>query len=72
MKGNNTLLLNAATMAEAVQEWLAKRMPEQTPTVTSVRADSSSGHAPSFRIELGEPQPVSLELPAEPPPGRGE
>ena len=36
MKGNNELILNTATMIEAVQEWLDRRMPEHAPQVNHV------------------------------------
>lgn len=36
MKGNNTLELNTATIIEALQEYLDKRMGEFAPKVTDV------------------------------------
>jgi len=35
MKGNNSMILNKATMIEAVQEWLDKRMPDYAPEVVT-------------------------------------
>lgn len=43
MKGSNTLTLNEATMIEAVQEYLTKRMgATYVPKVTSVKPDGKS------------------------------
>jgi hypothetical protein len=36
MIGNNEMILNEATMIQAVQEWLDKRMPNSHTKVTSV------------------------------------
>ena len=40
MKGNNELLLNEATIMEAVQEYLNKRMGEFAPTVKGIKKNS--------------------------------
>lgn len=58
MKGNNTLILNMATMAEAVQEYLHKRMLGNAPKVVSVKAASNSTYDSTFTVELEE-QPVT-------------
>ena len=55
-KGSTTLELNAATMIVAIQEYLDKRaLPAYRPVVKSVT--SVSGPTPSFKVELGEPEP---------------
>lgn len=43
MKGNNELVLNQATMIEAVQYWLDSRMVQPVPKVTGVVRDASNG-----------------------------
>jgi hypothetical protein len=44
-KGNNTLLLNEATMIEAVQEYLRKRtLVDFKPTVKSVKFGINDGY----------------------------
>lgn len=50
MKGNNSLVLNAVTMIEAVQFWLDDRMKAPVPTVTEVKAEGSGSY--TFKIEL--------------------
>lgn len=46
MKGNNTLTLNEATMIEAVQEYLTKRMgATYVPTVTSVKPGQDKAYS---------------------------
>ena len=46
MKGNNTLTLNEATMIEAVQEYLTKRMGSTyVPKVTSVKPASDKSYS---------------------------
>lgn len=37
MIGNNMIVLNTATMIEAVQFWLNSKMPTDTPKVVDVR-----------------------------------
>lgn len=55
MKGNNQLILNEATMIEAVQLWLASKYPEKTPVVTAVTLSNSRGaYDKDFKIELAE------------------
>ena len=42
MKGNNSLIFNTATMIEALQEYLNKRMSDFAPKVTGVCLENSS------------------------------
>ena len=42
MQGTNTFILNHATMLEALQLWLAKEIPVNTPVVCSIKEDKSS------------------------------
>lgn len=52
MIGNNSLILNTATMIEALQEWLDKRMGEYAPQVMDVAPkDASRG---VFEITLND------------------
>lgn len=51
-QGNNTLLLNTATMMKAVQMWLDSQfLPGNSPQVTGVKTDSNE----LFRVSLAEP-----------------
>jgi hypothetical protein len=53
MKGNNTLILNEATMIEAVQFWLdSKIVPSQSPKVTSVKHDKTDAYSDCFKVLL--------------------
>lgn len=45
MKGNNELVLNQATMIEAVQYWLDSRMVQPVPKVTGVVRDATKERA---------------------------
>lgn len=53
MKGNNEIILNQATMIEAVQMWIDHCFKEPNVTVTCV---SSEGHglADQYRIYISE------------------
>lgn len=51
MKGNNKLILNEATMIEAVQFWLDSKMVHKAPKVTNVK-HIGSGYDNSFEICL--------------------
>ena len=51
MIGVNALHLNEATITEAVQEWLDKRMPNENQLVTSVQVERN-GSCPVFVIAL--------------------
>ena len=52
MVGPNEILLNEATLIQALQEWLSKRMILDCPTVTGVKADSRDG----FKVTLEAPK----------------
>lgn len=52
MQGNNTLLLNTATIIEAVQQWLDRKMVGSAPTVTNVGVDDSKYGSTTFKVEL--------------------
>ena len=54
MIGTNELRLNEATMIEAVQEYLDKRMPTATPKVASIKSLQGSGQG-LFEVQLVEP-----------------
>lgn len=41
MKGTNKLVLNTATMIEALQLWLESQMKDQVPTVTGLDLDDN-------------------------------
>ena len=58
MKGTNALRLNEATMIEAVQEYLQKRMPTATPVVVSVKSLQARS-MDLFEIELKEADPTT-------------
>ena len=51
MKGNNELILNEATMIEAVQFWLDSRMVQMAPKVTGVNS-KNEGYSKTFEIAL--------------------
>lgn len=50
MKGNNTLELNLATVMEAMQEWLDKRLPHTPQRVIGFQ--SLGGTCPLFRLNV--------------------
>jgi hypothetical protein len=53
MKGNNKLILNTATLIEAVQEWLDDRtVQDQLAVVTGITYRSSDY---MFEVSLSEP-----------------
>jgi hypothetical protein len=53
MKGNNRLILNSATLMEAVQEWLdARTVQDQLARVTGITYRSSDY---TFEVSLSEP-----------------
>lgn len=54
MKGNNELVLNQATMIEAIQMYLDSQMVEPAPKVNSIYADSQ-GTSETFHIALCSP-----------------
>jgi len=51
VKGNNTLELNEATLIEAMQEYLDKRMTDYAPKVTSVKS-SKVGLSDNFTVHV--------------------
>ena len=53
MKGNNRLILNQATMCEAVQAWITMNFMDKTIHVTSVKAETSYC-SDTFEIALSE------------------
>jgi len=61
MKGNNSLTLNEATMIEAMQEWLIKRMGEFAPKVTSVKPNpgDSDRYCTSFTVSTTDQEKLS-------------
>jgi hypothetical protein len=61
MKGNNTLLLNEATMIEAVQEYMTKRMGSTyVPKVNSVKPapDKSYSGVQVFEVLVTKDAPT--------------
>ncbi|MDZ4343257.1 MAG: hypothetical protein U1E51_12590 [Candidatus Binatia bacterium] len=58
MKGNNTFHLNEATLIEAMQEYLDKRMLVYTPKVVSVRLSGEVNN--SFEVEVEEVKKAAL------------
>lgn len=64
MTGNNTLILNTATMIEAVQLWLDSRMQAPVPTVTAVEPDNANYGSNTFKVELSS----DSDRPAKPEP----
>jgi hypothetical protein len=51
MIGHNSFRLNEATMIEAVQEWLDKRMPGEKQRVVAIEVEHSSS-CKTFEINL--------------------
>lgn len=52
MKGSNTLIFNEASMIEAIQEYLAKRITLDTPKVVSIKP--SDRNLNLFQIDIQE------------------
>ena len=52
MKGSNDLILNEATMIEAIQFWLDAEMAQPAPKVTSVKSESGSLYSNTFKVSL--------------------
>lgn len=50
MVGKNDLVLNQATMIEAIQYWLDSKMKETAPTVLSVKGESNRGYDDGFFV----------------------
>lgn len=53
MKGINELIINQATMVEAVQFWLDSKMVQQAPRVLAV-TETGRGHGEVFKVSLGD------------------
>jgi hypothetical protein len=53
MQGNNTMELNEATMIEALQFWLDKKMfrGDAAPKVTAVKPGTSDRYCTTFNVE---------------------
>jgi len=51
MIGSNDLILNEATMIEALQFWLDSEMAQPTPKVTGVKS-KESGYGSTFTVSL--------------------
>lgn len=51
MKGSNDLILNTATMIEAMQFYLDSKMIPRAPKVTDVKA-KADGHSTQFTVSL--------------------
>ncbi len=57
-QGNNTILLNTATMMAAIQMWLDNQFsPGKSPRVTNVKTDNNE----LFRVSLSDPPAASLD-----------
>ena len=56
MKGKNILHLNAATLMEAVQEYLDKRMGPYSPKVTAIK-DAGTTYTDEFKVSVEEREP---------------
>lgn len=56
MIGNNQLNLNAATVMQALQEWINKRMGEHAPRVVSIN-HSKQGYDETFCVGIESPLP---------------
>jgi hypothetical protein len=52
MKGNNQLVLNEATMIEAVQFWLDSKMTPTAPKVTQVAGPADKYGGNTFTVSL--------------------
>lgn len=61
MIGNNEMHLNEATMIQAMQEWLDKRMPGYSPKVTSVSASTNYAGADFIVKTTDREKPAATE-----------
>jgi hypothetical protein len=61
MKGSNSLHLNEATMIEAVQEYLDKRMSTHAPVVDGVKHCGSTYNA-EFLVSVSERKAPVIEV----------
>jgi hypothetical protein len=60
MKGSNELRLNEATIIEAVQEYLDKRLPT-TPVVVKSIDENNGGYNKTFIVKI-EGEPAALQV----------
>jgi len=56
MIGKNQLNLNAATVMQALQEWINKRMGEHAPRIVSIN-HSKQGYDETFCVGVESPVP---------------
>lgn len=54
MKGNNIIKLNEATVIEAVQEYLDKRVHDDFRQRVNAVVPEDQGHVTVFRVEVSE------------------
>lgn len=54
MKGQNTLQLNEATLIDALQEYIDKRMGSYAPKVTAVKMESGGGYSKTFEVKTDD------------------
>ena len=57
MRGNNTLELNEATLIEAMQEYLDKRMGQFAPLVKGVSV-TGQGYEKTFNVSVSDKEKV--------------
>jgi hypothetical protein len=57
MIGNNQLNLNAATVMQALQEWINKRMGEHAPRIVSINF-SKNGFDETYCVGVESPMPT--------------
>lgn len=62
MIGNNQLNLNPATVMQALQEWLNKRMGEHAPRVVSINA-TKDGYSETYCVGVESSSPHLLKDP---------
>lgn len=65
MIGNNQLNLNAATVMQALQEWINKRMGEHAPRVVSI-SHTKQGYDETYCVGVDSPLPSPEGKPGEP------
>lgn len=57
MIGNNELHLNQATLIQAMQEWLDKRLLGYAPKVTAVKSESKGYSVETFIVSTTDREP---------------
>lgn len=69
LRGNNTLILNQASMREALQMYVGSLLAaDHEVEVVSVKEDKTDHQSQAFVVELKEPEPkmpAAQSLPAE-------